>query len=159
MTVGYDRVMENLPNRKVVSVRETHVQCQSEKDHYKVEIIVMFSNFIIFFFKEWESDEKLKPETRKNIRRDYLAMIKKEKDLRSNQRISSVKSVAYTTVDQPAQGKIRMKNKINIQENVESADIKDNIKENQINFHGDNCKTCKRMLSVMGDILPHPLNV
>ena len=86
-------------------------------------------------------------------------MIKKEKDLRSNQRTFSVKSVAYTTVDQPAQGKIRMKNKINIQENVESADIKDSIKENQRNFHGDNCKTCKRMLSVMGDTLPHPLNV
>ena len=130
MTVGYDRVMENLPNRKVVSVRETHVQCRAEKDHYKVDITVLFSNFISIS-QEWESEEKMKPETRKNIRRDYLAMIKKEKDLRSNQRISSVKSVAYTTVDQPAQGKIRMKNKINIQENVESADIKDNIKENQ----------------------------
>ena len=43
--------MENLPNRKVVSVRETQVQCQAEKDHYKVEITVLFSNFISVFHR------------------------------------------------------------------------------------------------------------
>ena len=27
------------------------------------------------------------------------------------------------------------------------------------NFHGDQCRTCIRMRSIMGDILPHPVNV
>ena len=86
-------------------------------------------------------------------------MIRKEKDLRSHQKTCSVKSVAYTSVDQPAEAKIRLKNSITTAKIVESADIQDDIKENQRNFHGDNCKTCKRMMSLMGNILPHPLNV
>ena len=100
----------------------------------------------------------MKTETRNNIRRDYLAMIRKEKDLRSYQKSSDSKSVVYTTVDQPAQAKIRNKNRINIQENIESANIQEEIKENQRNFHGENCKTCKRMILIMGSIIPHPLN-
>ena len=27
------------------------------------------------------------------------------------------------------------------------------------NFHGEQCRTCVRMRSIMGDILPHPVNV
>ena len=26
------------------------------------------------------------------------------------------------------------------------------------NFHGEQCRTCVRMRSIMGDILPHPVN-
>ena len=31
--------------------------------------------------------------------------------------------------------------------------------EESKNFHGDNCKTCARMISAMGQVLPHPVNV
>ena len=27
------------------------------------------------------------------------------------------------------------------------------------NFHGEQCRTCVRMRTIMGDILPHPVNV
>ena len=27
------------------------------------------------------------------------------------------------------------------------------------NFHGEQCRTCVRMRTIMGDILPHPINV
>ena len=103
-------------------------------------------------------EEKLKPEIRTNIRRDFLAMIRKEKELGSTQKSS--KSVIYTTMDQPAQSKIRNKNKLDIKENIESAIIKvqDEVEENQRNFHSSDCKTCQRMISIMGTILPHPVN-
>ena len=38
VTVGYDRVMANLPNRKVVTVKQTIIKCEksNKKDHYQV---------------------------------------------------------------------------------------------------------------------------
>lgn len=37
VTVGFDRVMENLPSLKVVTIRERQIQCGThERDHYKV---------------------------------------------------------------------------------------------------------------------------
>merc|ERR1711874_275078 len=57
VTVGYDRVMVNLSNRKVVTVKQTVIKCgkSNKNDHYKA----------------WEAEEKLKPETRNSIRRDF----------------------------------------------------------------------------------------
>ena len=48
VTVGYDKVMVNLPNRKVVTLKQTSFKCeQSKKDHYKVrkEGIGTYINF------------------------------------------------------------------------------------------------------------------
>ena len=38
VTVGYDRVMVNLSNRKVVTVKQTVIKCgkSNKNDHYKV---------------------------------------------------------------------------------------------------------------------------
>ena len=161
VTVGFDRVMESLPNRKVLTKVDTQVQCGKEnsKDHYKVNRGIFILEFHVdVVLQEWEMEEKLKPEIRTNIRRDFLAMIRKEKELGSQQK--SNKSVIYNTVDQPAQSKIRNKNKLDIKENIESANIKvqDEEEENQKNFHSSDCKTCQRMISIMGTILPHPVN-
>merc|ERR1712183_284014 len=121
VTVGYDRVMVNLPNRKVVTLKQTSIKCEksNKKDHYK----------------EWEAEEKLKPDTRNNIGRDFLAMIRKEKELRSRQKTSSSRSAALTTVDQPAEGKIRNKNSLSPKtlqtvavEQLETANIQDGVK-------------------------------
>ena len=116
-------------------------------------------------FQEWETEEKLKPETRNNIRRDFLAMIRKEKELRCRQKTCSSKSAVLTTVDQPAGAKIRNKNTLSPNllqtvavEQLETANIQDEVKEIQRNFHGEECKTCRRMMSLMGTVLPHPAN-
>ena len=160
--------MANLPNRKVVTVKQTIIKCEksNKKDHYKVwkeYLTIQLNKF--GHFQEWETEEKLKPDTRNNIRRDFLAMIRKEKELRSRQKTSSIRSAALTTVDQPAEGKIRNKNTLSPKtlqtvavEQLETANIQDGVKEIQRNFHGEECKTCRRMMSLMGTVLPHPVN-
>ena len=89
-------------------------------------------------------------------------MIRKEKELRSRQRtISSRSGVVLGTVDQPAEAKIRNKNTPNLLqtvEHLETANIQEEVKEIQRNFHGDDYKTCRRMMSLMGTVLPHPVN-
>ena len=103
----------------------------------------------------------MKPETRNSIRRDFLALIRKERELRSRQKSCSTRSAVMTTVDQPAQAKIRNKNTTNLlhsAQQLQTDNIQDELKEIQSNFHGENCKTCKRMMSLMGTVLPHPVN-
>ena len=55
VTVGYDRVMENLPNLKVLTLKDIKIQCgkNSSKDHYKVtqenkKPLAYFNNFLYF---------------------------------------------------------------------------------------------------------------
>ena len=159
--------MANLPNRKVVTVKQTIIKCDksNKKDHYKVRKEYLSIQLDKEYFQEWETEEKLKPETRNSIRRDFLAIIRKEKELRSRQKTSNSRSAALTTVDQPAEGKIRNKNTLTPKtlqtvalEQLETAKIQDGVKENQRNFHGEECKTCRRMMSLMGTVLPHPVN-
>ena len=160
--------MANLPNRKVVTVKQTIIKCDKSniKYHYKVRkeyLNIQLNKFENF--QEWETEEKLKPETRNSIRRDFLAMIRKEKELRSRQKTSNSRTAALTTLDQPAGGKIRNKNTLSPKtlqtmavEQLETANIQDLAKEIQTNFHGEKCKTCRRMMSLMGTVLPHPVN-
>ena len=114
------------------------------------------------YFQEWEAEEKLKPETRNSIRRDFLALVRKEKELRCRQKTSSSsRSAVLTTLDQPAEAKIRNKNTPNLLQSagqIGTANIQEEVKEIQRNFHGENCRTCRRMMSLMGTVLPHPVN-
>ena len=52
-------------------------------------------------------------------------------------------------------------------EEVKEAKVKERVTTNtedteavtMKNFHGEQCRTCVRMRTIMGDILPHPVNV
>ena len=102
----------------------------------------------------------MKPETRNSIRRDFLAMVRKEKELRSREKTCS-RSGDLRTLDQPAEAKIRNKNTPNLlqrAEQLETASIQAEVQEIQRNLHGEDCKTCRRMMSLMGTVLPHPVN-
>ena len=132
---------------------------------YERKEYLNFQTTRLEYFQEWEAEEKLKPETRNSIRRDFLALIRKEKELRSRQKTCSSRSAVLTTVDQPAGAKIRNKNTLSLNllqteavEQLETANIQDEVKEIKINFHGEDCKTCRRMMSLMGTVLPHPVN-
>lgn len=132
---------------------------------YERKEYLNFQTTRLEYFQEWEAEEKLKPETRNSIRRDFLAMIRKEKELRSRQKTCSSRSAVLTTVDQPVGAKIRNKNTLSPNilqtvavEQLETANIQDEVKKIKRNFHGEDCKTCRRMMSLMGTVLPHPVN-
>ena len=78
-------------------------------------------------------------------------MIKKEKELgiKSNKGKIITVDDAVQVHKKPVTVKEVLKHEI---------DVIEEVKQDK-NFHGDNCKTCIRMKSVMGSILPHPINV
>jgi len=106
--------------------------------------------------REWQIQEKSRAEVRNQIKREYAAMIKKEKDM--GMKSDKGKMITVDDVDKVQ----RKPTKVTVKEIVKHENyIKDAIEEvkQDKNFHGDDCKTCTRMKSVMGSILPHPINV
>jgi len=103
--------------------------------------------------REWQIQEKSRAEVRNQIKREYAAMIKKEKEMG----IKSNKG-KIITVDDAVQV-YKKPCKVTVKEVLKhEIDVIDEVKQDK-NFHGDDCKTCIRMKSVMGSILPHPINV
>ena len=115
--------------------------------------------------KEWEDQERAKPEVGCMIRREFAALVRKEKEMKSKNVVRGKMLAPEHDVTQ------RTKNKNNLRQEKEAvqeivAEIKaQETKEEPVkaeeskNFHGDNCKTCARMISAMGQVLPHPVNV
>ena len=88
----------------------------------------------------------MKPETRNSIRRDFLAMIRKEKELRSRQKTCSSRSDVLTTVDQPVERKIRNKNNLSVNTlQTQTTNVQDEVKEIQRNFQTIICKFALRL--------------
>ena len=48
--------------------------------------------------------------------------------------------------------------KVTVEESV-TPNTEDTVAVTIKNFHGEQCRTCVRMRTIMGDILPHPINV
>ena len=66
-----------------------------------------------------------------------------EKQVVAMTRRSAAKEVTKVTVEESLTP--------NTEEDTEAVTMK--------NFHGEQCRTCVRMRTIMGDILPHPVNV
>ena len=119
----------------------------------------LLNHIYIYYFKEWIAQEKSRPEVRNMIKRDFDAMIKKEREMK-NKMGKQRRLITNEGQDQM----FTPKPKSNVVKNELKQVILDEVTEEKENvelknFHGDHCKTCVRMKSMMDSILPHPINV
>ena len=110
--------------------------------------------------KEWENEEKCKVDVRMEIRREFSAMVNKEREVKSKKNRKQREEKVTTTEEFKVAPKIspvyqtQSKEK---QTDTKSIGKDENFLPN--NFHSKDCKTCLRMETLMGQILPHPVNI
>ena len=83
-------------------------------------------------------------------------MIKKEKEMGIKSNKGKIITVDDAVQIHKKPCKVTVKEVLKHEMDV--IDVVEEVKQDK-NFHGDDCKTCTRMKSVMGSILPHPINV
>jgi hypothetical protein len=110
--------------------------------------------------EEWVNEEKSTVAMRNQIKRQYSAMIAKEKEVKTNKKSKNKynrKTLAeeIKVVQIPSQQEKPMEKEKHI-ESTQSSQGKVCVQEN---FHSDECKTCVKMKKLMGHILPHPVNI
>ena len=112
--------------------------------------------------RQWETEEKSKAEVRQEIRHKFSAMITKEKEM-SNSKIDKTKQMKVSKAVENSFPTIKAKDDASMTQNKAEKNLRqETCKSDQSamkNFHSDDCKTCVRMQSLMGQILPHPVNI
>merc|ERR1712004_896649 len=115
--------------------------------------------------KEWLLQEKSRVEVRNCIKRDFDAMIRKERDMRF--KTIAKKKIIREQIDEENTEMMFNKNKEKKKKLTQTTivdaipkvvETKQKINEME-NFHNDQCKTCMRMRDIMGSIMPHPINI
>jgi len=110
---------------------------------------------------EWEQGQKSQIEVRNTIKRDFSAMVAKEKELKVNRRLNAKENKV------PQDDDVKVLTKPTRCAKKEETPIVHNVLDNnsvdgpkpQENLHSGNCKTCIKMQNLMGKIIPHPINV
>merc|ERR1719320_2312091 len=110
--------------------------------------------------REWEQWQKSQVEARNIIKREFSAMIAKEKHMKTDKRRSNKENKLSRNDDLKVLIKAPQSYRNTKQDKqdhpIENAAIGS---EGKPNFHSDQCKTCSKMESLMGSILPHPINI
>ena len=109
--------------------------------------------------------EKSRVEVRNCIKRDFDAMIRKEREMRfkktgKNKIIKEQINEENTEmmVNKDKEKKKNLTQTTIVDTTPKIVETKHNINEME-NFHNDQCKTCVRMRNIMGSIMPHPINI
>merc|ERR1719410_3314335 len=117
--------------------------------------------------KEWMVEQKSRVVVRNRIRREFEAMVRREREMRQKV-VRQGKHVAKLEQEEEKQVvAITRRSPAEEVKEVKEAEVKESVTTNtedteavtRKNFHGEQCRTCVRMRSIMGDILPHPINV
>ena len=103
--------------------------------------------------KEWENEEKCKVYVRMEIRREFSAMVNKEREVKSKKNGKQREEKVTITEE------FKVAPKISTEKQTNSKSIGKDETFLPNNFHGKDCKTCLRMETLMGQILPHPVNI
>jgi len=110
--------------------------------------------------REWEQWQKSQVEVRNIIKREFSAMIAKEKHMKTDKRRRNKENKHSQKEDVQVLTKAAQSVKAPKQDKqdhpIENTAIGS---EGKPNFHSDQCKTCSKMESLMGSILPHPINI
>ena len=110
--------------------------------------------------KEWENEEKCKVDVRMEIRRKFAAMVTKEKEVKSKK--NGKQREEKVTMAEEFKVAPKMSPVYQTQSKEKQTESKSIVKDENFlpkNFHSKDCKTCLRMETLMGQILPHPVNV
>jgi len=122
----------------------SHIVCEDTEEHQR----------------QWEQWQKTQVEVRNTIRRDFSAMIAKEKLQKTNKRTNTKENKITQDEDVKIQAKLthRVSARAPVKEKQDLPNEKIESNDKQ-NFHSDQCKTCIKMEKLMGSILPHPINI
>ena len=102
---------------------------------------------------EWENEEKCKVDVRMEIRREFSAMVNKEREVKSKKNGKQREEKVTITEE------FKVAPKISTEKQTNSKSIGKDETFLPNNFHSKDCKTCLRMETLMGQILPHPVNI
>lgn len=110
--------------------------------------------------KEWTEEQKSKVDVRNEIKRQFSAMLTKEKGYKPNKRTGT--NATKFTKDDDIQVVTKLSRRSKPMKEEKALESTESIKEStgvQDNFHSEECKTCVKMGDLMGNILPHPINI
>jgi len=117
--------------------------------------------------KEWLLQEKSRVEVRNCIKRDFDAMIRKEREMRFKtigknkiirEQINEENTEMMVNKNKDKEKKKKLTQTTIVDATPKVVETKQKINEME-NFHNDQCKTCVRMRDIMGSIMPHPINI
>merc|ERR1712013_140546 len=164
---------ENLPGHNKPVLVDKHVvtypgcgmqgKCTHRVSHKK-EIIRKVSQIVCEdseeHQKEWEQWQKSQVEVRNIIKREFSAMIAKEKHMKTDKRRSNKENKHSENDDLKVLTKAHQSYR-NTKQDKQDHPIENTAigSEGKPNFHSNQCKTCSKMESLMGSILPHPINI
>ena len=107
---------------------------------------------------DWKTEEKCRPEVRMEIRREFNAMITREREMNNGKKNrNKEKELIDSEANQVQTIPKIVQNNVKKVTKTEEEPMKAQNTVN--NFHSDDCNTCIRMRNLMGEILPHPFNV
>jgi len=114
--------------------------------------------------KQWVTEEKNKSEVRNMIRREFEAMMRKEKEMKNKNNVVRGKMMTPDQGESINYTNNKKQQREAIKEAIAEMNNDNDEKENDPevvdkNYHSEDCKTCVRMKNVMGQVLPHPINV
>ena len=95
--------------------------------------------------RQWEAGEKARPEVRAEIKRAWAALVRREREVGRTRR-ESVKATDFPAPDPVIKPRPR------------PAPVQAAQKSSYYQGHGESCRTCARMQSLTGTIVPHPAN-
>jgi len=133
-------------HKKEITRKVSEIVCEDREEHQR----------------EWEQWQKSQVEVRNTIRRDFSAMIAKEKQKKTNKRTNTKENIITQDDDVKIQTKpthrVSVKQPAKDKQDLSKEKIA-NESDGKQNFHSDQCKTCIKMKNLMGSILPHPINI
>merc|ERR1719320_1471190 len=139
-----EKCTHRVSHKKKIIRKVSQIVCEDTEEHQR----------------EWDQWQKSQVEARKVIKREFSAMIAKEKYMKTDKRRSDKENNLSKSDDVPVLTKAAQSVR-NTKQDKQELPIEKiaNGSEGKPNFHSDQCKTCSKMESLMGSILPHPINI
>ena len=94
--------------------------------------------------RQWEAAEKARPEVRAEIKRAWAALVRREREVGRTARREPATATHFSAPDPVITPRPR------------PAPVQATQKTSY--YHGESCRTCARMQSLTGTIVPHPAN-
>merc|ERR1719320_1399562 len=139
-----EKCTHRVSHKKEIIRKVSQIVCEDTEEHQR----------------EWEQWQKSQVEVRKVIKREFSAMIAKEKHMKTDKRRRDKENKHSQKEDvqvlTKAAQSVKAPKKDKQNHPIEKIA---NGSEGKPYFHSDQCKTCSKMESLMGSILPHPINI